>query len=177
MSRCARPRDQGGVPWSIRRKRSRGRTPGFARGQALETALRLFRERGHAGVTVTVLGAEMGVNPPSLYAAFAAAAENAAPPGAPRGCLVMDGARHCGDAAVTEAVQAAQATTARAFRDRAAVEQPDLADEIAGFAMVVLRGLSAAARDGADPAELARAAETAAGAVAQRLSSRPSSGA
>jgi len=48
----------------------RGRPRGFDRNAALDTAMRLFCERGYEGVSLAELTAAMGVNPPSLYAAF-----------------------------------------------------------------------------------------------------------
>ncbi len=38
--------------------------------QALETAIRLFQARGYDAVGVAELGAELGIKPPSFYAAF-----------------------------------------------------------------------------------------------------------
>lgn len=48
----------------------RGRPRAFDREAALRAALRLFWERGYAPVSVAELCQAMGVNPPSLYAAF-----------------------------------------------------------------------------------------------------------
>lgn len=47
-----------------------GRPRTFDRDAALETALRLFWERGYDGVGIAGLSAAIGVAPPSLYAAF-----------------------------------------------------------------------------------------------------------
>lgn len=48
----------------------RGRRRGFDRQQALETAMDLFWEHGYEATSVSQLCAGMGINPPSLYAAF-----------------------------------------------------------------------------------------------------------
>lgn len=42
----------------------------FDRDEALETALRLFWEYGYDTTSIATLTTEMGINPPSLYAAF-----------------------------------------------------------------------------------------------------------
>jgi AcrR family transcriptional regulator len=48
----------------------RGRPRGFDRGQALEQAMLLFWEKGFQGVSMSELTQAMGINAPSLYAAF-----------------------------------------------------------------------------------------------------------
>lgn len=48
----------------------RGRPRGFDRDTALRQAMWLFWERGYEGTSVSELAQAMGVNPPSLYAAF-----------------------------------------------------------------------------------------------------------
>lgn len=47
-----------------------GRPRAFNRALALERAKRLFWDKGYAGTQVTDLTSELGINPPSLYAAF-----------------------------------------------------------------------------------------------------------
>lgn len=49
---------------------TRGRPRQFDRDQALEIAMRLFRQHGYEGTSVSFLGDKMGINTPSLYAAF-----------------------------------------------------------------------------------------------------------
>lgn len=49
---------------------NRGRPRSFDRAEALERAMRLFWERGYEGASVADLTAAMGINSPSLYAAF-----------------------------------------------------------------------------------------------------------
>src|SRR5262245_54161278 len=48
----------------------RGRPRAFDMGAAVDKAMRLFHGRGYDAVGVAELGAALGVNPPSLYAAF-----------------------------------------------------------------------------------------------------------
>lgn len=50
--------------------RSPGRPRSFDMDEALETAIRLFRARGYDAVGVAELVAELGIKPPSFYAAF-----------------------------------------------------------------------------------------------------------
>ncbi|HEX6942536.1 MAG TPA: TetR/AcrR family transcriptional regulator [Gemmatimonadaceae bacterium] len=53
------------------RPRARGRPRSFDRDKALLAAMRVFRERGYEGATLTDLQEAMGgLSPPSLYAAF-----------------------------------------------------------------------------------------------------------
>jgi AcrR family transcriptional regulator len=50
--------------------RSRGRPRSFDRDHALAQAVRLFWERGYEGTSVAELVKELGITPPTLYAAF-----------------------------------------------------------------------------------------------------------
>ncbi len=88
---------------------------------------------------------------------------------AARGCLAMEGTRNsaCPDAcAMTREMRAA---TRRLIRGRIARDRPDVAADIADCVMVTLAGLSAAARDGATPARLARSAAIAAAGLRSAL--------
>ncbi len=49
---------------------ARGRPRGFDRDAALEQAMDVFWARGYAGASIAELTEAMGINPPSLYAAF-----------------------------------------------------------------------------------------------------------
>ncbi|WP_394891526.1 TetR/AcrR family transcriptional regulator [Mesorhizobium sp. AaZ16] len=49
---------------------SKGRPRGFDRAEALRHAMRLFWAKGYDGASLADLTAVMGINPPSLYAAF-----------------------------------------------------------------------------------------------------------
>jgi AcrR family transcriptional regulator len=50
--------------------RKRGRRRGFDREQALETAMRLFWNRGYEPTSISDLTSAIGINPPALYGAF-----------------------------------------------------------------------------------------------------------
>lgn len=50
--------------------RRRGRPRAFDREQALDRAMLLFWRRGYEATSISDLTAELGINPPSLYAAF-----------------------------------------------------------------------------------------------------------
>lgn len=52
------------------RRAERGRPRGFDRGAALERAMRLFWTKTYEGTSLAELTAAMGINAPSLYAAF-----------------------------------------------------------------------------------------------------------
>jgi AcrR family transcriptional regulator len=49
---------------------AKGRPRGFDRAEALRQAMRLFWSKGYDGASLADLTAAMGINPPSLYAAF-----------------------------------------------------------------------------------------------------------
>lgn len=55
---------------AIKPVRGKGRPRSFDRDQALRKALEVFWTRGYGPATVAELCAAMGINPPSLYAAF-----------------------------------------------------------------------------------------------------------
>lgn len=57
------------------KSKSRGRPRAFDRDAALDRAQALFHAQGYEGVGVAALAEAMGVNPPSLYAAFGSKAE------------------------------------------------------------------------------------------------------
>jgi TetR/AcrR family transcriptional regulator, repressor for divergent bdcA len=75
------------------------------------------------------------------------------------GCLVLDGTRNSADPEVRALGVAARRTAREAIRDLIATEYPQKAGELADLVMIALSGMSAAARDGADEATLARFAE------------------
>lgn len=50
--------------------KTRGRPPAFQREQALDKALQVFWRRGYEGASLSELTSALGINRPSLYAAF-----------------------------------------------------------------------------------------------------------
>ena len=57
------------------KSKGRGRPRAFDRDAALDRAQALFHAQGYEGVGVAALAEAMGINPPSLYAAFGSKAE------------------------------------------------------------------------------------------------------
>ena len=58
------------VPEAEAPRKPRGRPRAFDREQALEAAMEVFWRRGFDGTSISDLTEAMGINPPSLYAAF-----------------------------------------------------------------------------------------------------------
>ncbi len=65
---AARPKAPAKAPAAPRRPRGRPRS--FDRDTALDQAMEVFRDKGFEGASLADLTAAMGINPPSLYAAF-----------------------------------------------------------------------------------------------------------
>lgn len=55
---------------TTKKPHARGRPRSFDVDQAVKTAMKLFHARGYDAVGVAELGAELGITPPSFYAAF-----------------------------------------------------------------------------------------------------------
>ena len=173
---------------------TRGRRRSFDVDEAVETAMKLFHARGYDAVGVAELGSELGIKPPSFYAAFGSKAglfERALQRYAAgqanifgraladggsvaeviertlllaarlyperngvAGCLVLDGARNSADPEACALAEAMRKAGVAAIRDFIATEAPERADALADFVAIAMKGMSAAARDGADEAAL-----------------------
>jgi AcrR family transcriptional regulator len=175
----------------------------------MEQALDVFWRKGYEGASLEDLTEAMGINRPSLYAAFgskeglfrraldlyargpAAFFERALDeptaravaeqllngtinlltrPKQPRGCLMVQGALACGDAAepLRREVAARQAAIELAVRRRLrqALAEADLPAgsspaDLARYVVTVMRGLAVQSAGGASRAELMRVAELA----------------
>lgn len=78
------------------------------------------------------------------------------------GCLVIDGARGSGDAEAVAMTARRMAESQAVIAARIALDAPDRADLLASIVNTALKGMSAAARDGASTDELHAFAEAAA---------------
>ena len=146
-----------------------GRPPKFDRADALQAAMHLFWDRGFDRTSINDLTAAMGISPPSLYATFGdkqalfdAAVElyerSAVVPPALPGCFVISdptlrARRDSGRDAITRRLRRAQ----RVGDLPASADVAALTD----YVDLVLRGLSALARDGATRRQLRAAADVA----------------
>jgi AcrR family transcriptional regulator len=183
-----------------------GRPREFDVDQALDRALRVFWRKGYEGTTLPDLTAAMGINRPSLYAAFGSkeglfrkvldryaegpacylgealkqptaravaqrllsgAIDMATGRQTPRGCLMVQGALACGEAAesVRKELASRRLANEAAIRERfeRAASDGDLPvgsrpADLARYLVAVIQGISVQAAGGASRAELRRVA-------------------
>lgn len=186
-----------------------GRPRQFDPDEALDRAMEVFWRHGYEGATLPELTAAMGINRPSLYAAFgskeelfrkvldryitgpagyvrealvrptareavehlfASAIRLVTDPKHPRGCLVVQGALSCGEAAESvrrelaavraEGLDLIRERLKQAQRDGELSEDVDCAD-LARFVVTVVHGLGVQAASGATRKQLERVTEIA----------------
>lgn len=132
----------------VKKTRSPGRPRSFDMDQALEAAIRLFQARGYDAVGVAELVEELGIKPPSFYAAFGSKAgliERAFERYSASEANVFERARDKGGS-VTEVIDRTLANAARLFPERGGVAGCLVLDGTRNAADAEVRALTARAK-------------------------------
>lgn len=111
-----------------------------------------LREAIQSGETVDAAIATLFLRAADAYSAHAVQ----------KGCLVLEGTRNCTDAGACALNSKYQQATRELLKSRIAEDYAGRADILTNYAFVVLKGLSAAAKDGASHLELVDVAHLAA---------------
>ncbi len=110
----------------------RGRPRAFDRGEALRRALDVFWRKGYDGASLSDLTAAMGINPPSLYAAFG-----------DKEALYLEALRHYLDGPACRDVLLEKAPTARAAIESLLMHSAKALPDTGMGCMLVMSGTNA----------------------------------
>jgi len=133
---------------AAKKTRPPGRPRSFDMDQALDTAIRLFQARGYDAVGVAELVEELGIKPPSFYAAFGSKAgliERAFERYSASEANVFERAREKGGS-VAEVIDRTLANAARLYPERGGVAGCLVLDGTRNAADAEVRALTASAK-------------------------------